>query len=127
MSEAWERRTDEPDIRSVDAGYLRPYGQWQVGVAVMEFVREATRRMKACVAGSKPRWSVAGATGCAKTLRRGSSAVAHRQGARGVWLASSTSEPTSFDVVRAPRLKRDRLGIGTPEPTARGICRGQFV
>jgi hypothetical protein len=67
VSEAWERRTDEPDIRSVDAGYLRPYGQWQVGVAVMEFVREGDapyeglRRAIEAALGS-----VAGATGVAR-------------------------------------------------------------
>ena len=40
VTEAWTRTTDEPDIRGVDAGWLAPHGQWQVGVAVMEFVRE---------------------------------------------------------------------------------------
>ena len=38
--EAWERVTDEPDIRCVDAAYLATFQEWQVGVAVMEFVRE---------------------------------------------------------------------------------------
>ena len=40
VTEAWERVSDEPDIRCVDAGYLERYGYWSVGVAVMEFVRE---------------------------------------------------------------------------------------
>jgi hypothetical protein len=40
VTEAWERATDEIEIRCVDAAYLEPYGQWSVGVAVMEFVRE---------------------------------------------------------------------------------------
>ncbi len=40
VTEAWERVTDEPDIRCVCSGYLEPYGEWSVDVAVMEFVRE---------------------------------------------------------------------------------------
>jgi len=37
--ESWVRTTDEPDIRSVDVLRLDSHGGWQVGVAVMEFVR----------------------------------------------------------------------------------------
>ena len=40
VTEAWERVTDEPHIRCVDASYLASFREWQVGVAVMEFVRE---------------------------------------------------------------------------------------
>jgi hypothetical protein len=41
-AESWERLTDDPDIRSVDASMItlgeQPY--WSVGVAVAEFLRE---------------------------------------------------------------------------------------
>ena len=37
VTEAWERETDEPDLRNVDA--LKVPGGWQVGVWVMEFIR----------------------------------------------------------------------------------------
>jgi hypothetical protein len=38
--EAWIRLSDEPDIRSVEVIKYDEVGGWQVGVAVMEFVRE---------------------------------------------------------------------------------------
>lgn len=38
--EAWERVTDEPDTRGVEAVGLGEMIGWQVIVAVMEFVRE---------------------------------------------------------------------------------------
>lgn len=38
--ESWVRTTNEPDIRSVEVMRLEAHGGWQVGVAVMEFVRE---------------------------------------------------------------------------------------
>jgi hypothetical protein len=41
-TESWERLTDDPDIRGVDASMItlgeQPY--WSVGVAVAEFLRE---------------------------------------------------------------------------------------
>lgn len=41
-AESWERLTDDPDIRGVDASMItlgeQPY--WSVGVAVAEFLRE---------------------------------------------------------------------------------------
>jgi hypothetical protein len=37
--ESWVRTTDEPDIRSLEVMRLEAHGGWQVGVAVMEFVR----------------------------------------------------------------------------------------
>jgi hypothetical protein len=64
VTEAWERVTDEPEIRCVDAGRLDREDGWQVGVAVMEFVRdgdppydELVRAIEAAVR------SVAGVTG----------------------------------------------------------------
>jgi len=38
--EAWERLTDEPDIRGVEAARIDEIDGWQVTVWVMEFVRE---------------------------------------------------------------------------------------
>ena len=38
--EAWQRLTDEPDIRGVDAARIDEIGGWQVTVSVAEFLRE---------------------------------------------------------------------------------------
>jgi hypothetical protein len=38
--EAWERVTDDPDVRGVDAVRVDEAGGWQVGVSVMEFIRQ---------------------------------------------------------------------------------------
>jgi hypothetical protein len=35
-AEAWERLTDEPEIRGVDAAWVDELGGWQVGVWVLE-------------------------------------------------------------------------------------------
>jgi hypothetical protein len=37
--EAWERLTDEPDVRGVDAAWIAAADGWQVSVWVLEFVR----------------------------------------------------------------------------------------
>jgi len=38
--EAWERVTDDPDVRGVDAVRIDAAGGWQVVVSVMEFIRQ---------------------------------------------------------------------------------------
>ena len=38
--EAWERLTDDPDVRGVEAARIDEIGGWQVTVSVMEFLRE---------------------------------------------------------------------------------------
>lgn len=38
--EAWERLTDDPDVRGVEVARVDEAGGWQVTVWVMEFLRE---------------------------------------------------------------------------------------
>jgi hypothetical protein len=38
--EAWERLTDDPAVRGVEAARIDEIGGWQVTVSVMEFLRE---------------------------------------------------------------------------------------
>ena len=38
--EAWERPTDEPDVRGIEVVRIDESGGWQVAVAAMEFVRD---------------------------------------------------------------------------------------
>jgi hypothetical protein len=38
--EVWERLTDEPDIRGVEAARIDEIGGWQVTVGIAEFLRE---------------------------------------------------------------------------------------
>lgn len=38
--EAWERVTDDPDVRGIEAVRIDEIGGWQVTVAAMEFVRD---------------------------------------------------------------------------------------
>jgi hypothetical protein len=37
--EAWQRLTDEPEVRGVDAAWVAEIGGWQVSAWVMEFIR----------------------------------------------------------------------------------------
>jgi hypothetical protein len=37
--EAWERLTDEPEIRGVDAAWVEAIGGWQVSAWVLEVIR----------------------------------------------------------------------------------------
>ena len=40
--EAWERLTDDPDVRGIETVRLEEIGGWQVTVCAMEFVRDGT-------------------------------------------------------------------------------------
>jgi hypothetical protein len=40
FDEAWQRFTDDPQVRGVEANRLRDFGEWSVFVCAMEFVRE---------------------------------------------------------------------------------------
>jgi hypothetical protein len=57
--EAWERPTDEPDVRGIEAVRIDEIGGWQVTVGAMEFVRDdpleadMRRRIAAALRGVK--------------------------------------------------------------------------
>jgi hypothetical protein len=40
--EAWERVTDDPDVRGIDAVRIDEIGGWQLTVGAMEFVRDGS-------------------------------------------------------------------------------------
>ncbi len=40
--EAWERLTDDPDVRGIETARVDEIGGWQVTVCAMEFVRDGT-------------------------------------------------------------------------------------
>lgn len=40
--EAWERLTDDPDVRGIETVRVEEIGGWQVTVCAMEFVRDGS-------------------------------------------------------------------------------------
>lgn len=94
-AESWERLTDDPDIRGVDASMItlgeQPY--WSVGVAVAEFLREdpleaeLRQQMAAALQGvdgvesvweeDREVWGVTGATSGEALVRAAAGVVDH--------------------------------------------------
>ncbi|MEM8902170.1 MAG: hypothetical protein AAGA17_01000 [Actinomycetota bacterium] len=98
VAESWTRRTDDPELRAVEAGRYRVAGQWpwHVTVAVAEFVRSAPLEREFVAAISGALRSVVGVTD-----------VHHED--REVWIVAGT--PSGEDLVRAVAAQVDRFAV----------------